>query len=650
MSPPARSSEPIAPGMAPSVRRQPPFRLAAGILVGAAFVALGLLSGPGFQSVAPLMVSLSVYAMAYGVLLGYANQPSLGQSLFFGLGSYALILPFSRSAVGFWSAMGLAFALGLVGGAVVGALVVRMTEAYHVIVTALFAATAELVANNLTSITGGTGGLSAEIPTIPLGPWRVSVYDSTDQYLILLGFGIITFAVLGLLVRSPIGKIWQSIRENESRAQSIGYNTFFYKLVAYTICSGFTAVGGALYAIVLRYTNSGTFGLTWSVLPFLWVIIGGSGTLLGPVIGVALFTIFQFYVSQVWTSYPILFGLLMLVLLRWAPEGIVGYGRELVSKYAMLWAQGSLLRLPRLARGTEARGPTGPEGPHLVFPGRAGELNSAAPNPRSTASMAIRQADPNSTPELEVEGITVRFDGLTALQDVRMTLRSGEVHAVLGPNGAGKTTLFNVIAGNIKPSRGRVLFRGREITGLRPNRIHRLGIARAFQTPSIFPSLTVAENIWLSTPDGQRVRWHPIGDAMQRARASEGVRHAANLVGLDKMLRQRAGYLSHADQKLLDIAMAYASKPSVLLLDEPTQGVSPDEVDRITAVIGERLRGVSILMIEHNVRTVFAVATAVTVLDHGHVIAEGTPEEIAENEDVQMAYLGQRGIDMWTER
>ncbi len=264
--------------------------------------------------------------------------------------------------------------------------------------------------------------------------------------------------------------------------------------------------------------------------------------------------------------------------------------------------------------------------------------------------MASPASDALALNDLRVEGVTVRFGGLVALHDVHLSLPSDELRAVLGPNGAGKTTLFNVIAGVIRPSRGRVFLRGRDITGIRPNRVQRLGLARAFQAPSIFPALTVAENIWLSTPAGQRVRWHPLQDAMQRATGSDEVRHAAGLVGVGDKLHQRAGFLSHADQKLLDIAIAYAASPSVLLLDEPTQGVSPEEVDRITAVIGERLQGVSILMIEHNVRAVFAVANAVTVLDHGRVIAEGTPEEIAQNEALQLAYLGQRGIDMWTEQ
>jgi branched-chain amino acid transport system permease protein len=296
-----------------------------GIVLLVVLVILGLTLGPGPLSILSRIVILSIYALAYGVLLGYANQPSLGQSLFFGLGAYAAILPFSNATYGFWQAIGLSVLIGVVVGAATGALVVRMAEAYHVIVTALFASIANLVASNANAITGGTGGVSADIPDIPLGFVTISVYNRTQSYLLVLGFAVLSYVILSLLVRSPIGKVWQATRENEERALSVGYQTYWFKLVAFAICAGFTALSGALYATDLRYASSDYFGLYWSVLPFVWVLLGGIGTFAGPIIGVALFTVFQFYVSSVWEHYLILFGVLMLAILRWAPGGILGY-------------------------------------------------------------------------------------------------------------------------------------------------------------------------------------------------------------------------------------------------------------------------------------------------------------------------------------
>jgi branched-chain amino acid transport system permease protein len=307
------------------VRRLRRARLGAAGLSTLALLMVGVMASPGLRSVLVLVLVLSIFAVSYGVLLGFVNQPSLGQSLFFGLGAYGVIRPFSGGTAGFWEGIVAALLLGLVGGLLVGAIAVRLSEAYHVIVTALFASVAHLAANNLVTVTGGTGGLSARVPPVSLGPIQLSVYDSLQQYLLALAFAVISFGIFYTLVRSPLGTVWRAIRENEPRALSTGYNTYAYKLVAFAICAVFTALSGSLYGVALRYASSEFFGLQWSVVPFLWVLLGGLGTLLGPLIGVALFTTFQFYVSQIWTHYLILFGIVMLVVLRWAPQGIAGY-------------------------------------------------------------------------------------------------------------------------------------------------------------------------------------------------------------------------------------------------------------------------------------------------------------------------------------
>jgi branched-chain amino acid transport system ATP-binding protein len=253
--------------------------------------------------------------------------------------------------------------------------------------------------------------------------------------------------------------------------------------------------------------------------------------------------------------------------------------------------------------------------------------------------------DEMSAPLLQVSDVSVRFGGLRALDRVGLSVEEGERRAIIGPNGAGKTTLFNVIGGTIRPSAGRVAVRGRDITGLRPNRIRRMGVSRAFQTPSVFPALTVRQNIWLGVLFDQRLRWNLFASAARKA-AWDEVEAVAALVGLEDHLDEVAGNLSHADHKLLDIGIALGSRPPVILLDEPTQGVSPDEVVRITSVIARPLEGAALVMIEHDVTTVLEVATRVTVLDRGAVIAEGTPAEVGRNEEVQSVYLGQELAEM----
>ena len=247
---------------------------------------------------------------------------------------------------------------------------------------------------------------------------------------------------------------------------------------------------------------------------------------------------------------------------------------------------------------------------------------------------------------LEVSDVTVTFGGLKALDNVSLTLSGQELKAIIGPNGAGKTTLFNVISGEVKAAAGRVVLGGKDVTGVTPYRANRLGISRAFQTPSIFPALSVSENIWLATDEGKRRRWNPLADGTFLARASTKVAELAETVGLEGKLDALASELSHADQKLLDIAMAYASHPAILLLDEPTQGVSPEEINRISAVIKERIHGAGVLLIEHNMSTVFDLATSVAVLNQGVIIADGSPASVAENPEVHAAYLGSAVSDI----
>jgi len=293
-----------------------------------------------------VMLIYSIFAMAYDVLLGYANQPSLGQSLFFGIGAYGIVLGILRLRLGFWEALGLALAAGAVAALLVGLLAVRVSDAYHVIFTALIASVGYLLAKNTPTLTGGSGGIPAEIPAVRVGPWSWSVYEPLVNYFLILGFGFLVYLALYRVVNSPLGWVWIAIRENEARVAFLGYRVYWYKLAAFVLAGTLTALAGALYAIRLRYASAEFFSFNWSLLPFIWVVLGGLGTLVGPVLGVLLFTSFQFYVSTWWTHYLILFGVLVIVMLRWIPRGVVGYAQA-------WWRHGAR---PEFARGTDAAG------------------------------------------------------------------------------------------------------------------------------------------------------------------------------------------------------------------------------------------------------------------------------------------------------
>jgi branched-chain amino acid transport system ATP-binding protein len=242
---------------------------------------------------------------------------------------------------------------------------------------------------------------------------------------------------------------------------------------------------------------------------------------------------------------------------------------------------------------------------------------------------------------LQTIEVTKRFGGLTALDRVNYSVREGEIRGIIGPNGAGKTTFFNVVTGELEPTAGKIFLRGEDITGLSPHLICRKGLGRTFQLTFIFPEMTVYESIWVGVNSRVKRPWNPILPAERVTQNSRATLEIGELVGLGNKMDDLASNLSYGDQKVLEIAMALSTQPLVLLLDEPTQGVSPQEADHIVQVI-QRLSGnMTILLIEHSMDVILRICHRITVLGEGKVIAEGNPEEINKNEEVQRIYLGE---------
>jgi branched-chain amino acid transport system ATP-binding protein len=244
-----------------------------------------------------------------------------------------------------------------------------------------------------------------------------------------------------------------------------------------------------------------------------------------------------------------------------------------------------------------------------------------------------------SEPILRTEGLTKRFGGLIAINNLSLSLAARRLHAIIGPNGAGKTTLFNLVSGLLPPTEGRVFFEGREITGLKPHQISRLGIKRTLQIKSVFPQLTVAENLWITGQAG-RGFLHPFRAATSDRKTRETVERTLAQIGLSSLSGRQAGTLSYGDVALLEIGMAVISQPRLLLLDEPTCGMSPAETERTVGKIRELSRAVDIIIIEHDMEVVFEIADDITVMAQGAILARGSPTEIAADERVREAYLG----------
>jgi branched-chain amino acid transport system ATP-binding protein len=240
---------------------------------------------------------------------------------------------------------------------------------------------------------------------------------------------------------------------------------------------------------------------------------------------------------------------------------------------------------------------------------------------------------------LRTEGLTKRFGGLTAVDNLSISLAGGRVNAIIGPNGAGKTTFFNLVSGMLRPSGGRVFFRGRDITGYKPHEISRLGIKRTLQVKSVFPELSVADNLWITRQARSRFL-HPFRRAASDLEAKSYVERTLEQIGLAGLAGRPAGTLSYGDVAMLEIGMAVISEPSLLLLDEPTCGMSPAETSRAVEKIRDLARTIDIIIIEHDMDVVFGIADDITVLAQGAILARGSPAEIADDERVREAYLG----------
>jgi branched-chain amino acid transport system ATP-binding protein len=244
---------------------------------------------------------------------------------------------------------------------------------------------------------------------------------------------------------------------------------------------------------------------------------------------------------------------------------------------------------------------------------------------------------------LRVENLTKSFDGNLIMNDISFSILPKELSAIIGPNGAGKTTLFNLITGNLLPDRGKIFLEGQNIVGKQPFEIVRLGIARAFQRTNIFPRLSVLENIVATVISSQRSSLNMIKPVSRLKEIRDRAYRTLESVELDKVADRQSGTLPHGDQKRLDIAMALALEPKILMLDEPTAGISPEERWQVIDLVHDLWKrlGITMIFIEHDMDIVFKISQKIRVLCYGSLLAEGNPEEISKNHKVIEAYLGE---------
>jgi branched-chain amino acid transport system ATP-binding protein len=242
---------------------------------------------------------------------------------------------------------------------------------------------------------------------------------------------------------------------------------------------------------------------------------------------------------------------------------------------------------------------------------------------------------------LETRNLSKSFGALAAVRDVSLAIEAGSLHSIIGPNGAGKTTFFNLLTGTFPPTSGKILLDQKEITGTPANRIAHLGLARSFQRTNVFPAFTLLDNVWVAAfATGRSWKGLLFRNTNQYPEASERARRALADVGLEKKANHLAREISHGEQRQLELAIALAAAPRVLLLDEPAAGLSPEETRRMVALVRALKGRYTIVLIEHKIDIIMSVSDRISVMHFGSLIAEGAPEEIQRNAEVRRAYLG----------